>query len=60
LNDPTQIFDSDALTFYSYVYLSKWQGLFECNQRVGFLMEKKKMTEGEAKESLMAEGHCKP
>lgn len=38
----------------------KWKNMFECNQRVGYLMEKRGMKEGEAKESLMAEGHCKP
>ena len=38
----------------------KWKNMFECNQRVGYLMEKKGLKEREAKESLMAEGQCKP
>jgi hypothetical protein len=37
-----------------------WNNMFQCTQRVGYLMEKKGKTEKEAKESLMAEGHCKP
>lgn len=38
----------------------RWKDQFECNQRVGYLMEKKGMSEGEAKKSLMEEGECKP
>ena len=31
---------------------------FDCNQRAGYLMTKRKMSEKEAKESIMAEGDC--
>ena len=37
-----------------------WEKAFQCNERVSYLMEKKGKSEAEAKESLLAEGHCKP